>query len=607
MKIDNVAKKYYIFEVFQLIWNISKSWVIFSVFIKIVSGLLPLLNIILMQQVIRNLIIFIQGNDQVLNTIFLLVVIQFILIVVQPVITSVSNIFNTIVEKKIDYHLEKEIASKAAVVPFYYFDNPKFHDHLERIHFSKGARFLSPINSLFNIFQNIISLGSLLLFLMNTYWLLALLCLITMIPVFYVENKYGVRKFLLMVRNTPVSRAAQYLSGLMANRYTASEIKLFNMKDFLLNKWSKLYLRMTQDEIKLLKKREINYLGSHLFTGAIYLMCSIIVIKFLKKKALHVDSFISIMQSVQESQKVFSDLSRNLTNINNEKLYIKDLFEFLQFEDDTYVNNQDKKQFPRLIEKGITVKDLSFTYPFSNKKILNNINFNIRPGERIAIVGENGSGKTTLLKCLMGLYPIDTGEVLYEGIPLQLIDQEQLYKSITVLFQDYMRYNLSVKENIALSDINNKEELNRLFDAMKKADVYDFVNSFKEGIDTVLGRVLIEGEDLSGGQWQKIAIARALYKGGELFILDEPTSALDPKAEIDVYQNFDKLVQHKTAIFISHRMASARMADKIIVMKDGNIIEFGSHSELMSLDSEYSRMYNMQSEWYYDSEVVQSV
>ncbi|XKK33992.1 ABC transporter ATP-binding protein/permease [Bacillus sp. A17A.1] len=206
-----------------------------------------------------------------------------------------------------------------------------------------------------------------------------------------------------------------------------------------------------------------------------------------------------------------------------------------------------------------------------------------------------------------GLYPIDTGEVLYEGIPLQLIDQEQLYKSITVLFQDYMRYNLSVKENIALSDINNKEELNRLFDAMKKADVYDFVNSFKEGIDTVLGRVLIEGEDLSGGQWQKIAIARALYKGGELFILDEPTSALDPKAEIDVYQNFDKLVQHKTAIFISHRMASARMADKIIVMKDGNIIEFGSHSELMSLDSEYSRMYNMQSEWYYDSEVVQSV
>lgn len=363
-------------------------------------------------------------------------------------------------------------------------------------------------------------------------------------------------------------------------------------------KWSELFLKNGRKEMSLVKKRESSFLGLQFFVSSIYLVCVLLVIRVLKIKSLSIGDFVSIMQAVQESQRTLSEISRNIVMISNEKLYVQDVFSVLSFQDIRYDVSRGKESFPPLTKKGITVNNISFKYPYSDREILHNISFQVKPGEKVAIVGENGSGKTSLIKCIMGLYPISQGEIKYENINIKEIAEEDLLKNITVIFQDYIKYNFSLKENITLKEVENDYDLKRLESVMGKSGVIDFSSKFNEGVETKLGKIFIEGEDLSGGQWQKIAISRALYKSGEIFILDEPTSALDPKAEMEVYEKFDKLVEGKTAIFISHRMASARIADKIIVMKEGRIVEIGNHEELMMYDSEYSKIYNMQSKWF---------
>ncbi|MDX8365387.1 ABC transporter ATP-binding protein [Cytobacillus sp. IB215665] len=581
---------------FLFIFKHAKYWVFISLIFAIITGLIPIIIVWLSKEIINFISSVLQGNSDIYSTqLWFLLSFQLAIFILQKSVVNIQLYINTRYEKKLDYILEKMVSEKSVNSPLAFFENAKFHNHLERIQYNKGIRLMSPVLSTLNIFQGIITLTSLFIFLFTYHWLLIVIVLVIVIPIIYIRIKYGKKEFLMHLYQTPNAREQSYLAALLTNRVSASEIRLFNLKDFFLNRWSYLFKKINREYLALIKSREFANISTNVLSSVLYFIVSIFLLRFVRNKSIQIGDFVSILQSVQAAERSLTDISYNIGQIYSETLYIRDLFEFLDFEDTNYIQPEVKEKKPFSFQSCIEFRNVSFKYPYSEQQALKNVSFKIAYGDKIAIVGQNGSGKTTLIYCLMGLYPINQGEILIDGVNIQEIDATDLYKNITVIFQDYMKYNLSLKQNIVLDSLEDTQKLTAVTSI---SNVNKISEKLKDGDETVLGKIFLEGEDLSEGQWQKIAIARALYKEGEIFILDEPTSALDPKAEIEVYNQFDNLTKRKTGIFISHRMASARLADKIFVMQDGEIIEVGSHEDLMNLDREYAQMYQMQLDWY---------
>jgi ATP-binding cassette, subfamily B, bacterial len=589
---------HFVKKALSIIWESGKVWMIVSLLIRILLGLIPIVSVLLIQNIINEITLYFNNENEGLGSVVWLLVLQFAMLFFQSAAINLMKIFDLRIEQKLDYKLEKKISEKAASVPLYYYDNTEFHHHHDRIMGSSGERLLRPIKAVLDIGQNLITLVSFFVFLIHVHWLLALTSALMAIPVLMVQGKYGNKQFRLLRYQTPSIRKAHYLSALLNDRDMAKEIRLFNLKDYLLNKWSLLFQQNNKLLFNLSKRREMAHVGLQMLTALIYVFNAFFLIRLLKTTTLKIGDFVGVMQAVQGTQNTINDLSIGMADIFSEFLYIQDLFLFLEFEDTSLKLVQGEHSFPGSLSQGIEFDSVSFKYPHSEREVLRNISFTIHPGEKVAIVGENGSGKTTLVKCLMGLYPVTHGGIFFDQLQIEDIKQEELYKNLTVIFQDFVKYNMSVKENITISLHEDESNELKMIDVAKQTGVDSFVSQYRTKYETILGKILFEGEDLSGGQWQKVALARSLFKNGQIFVLDEPTAALDPKAELEVFKQFEVLTKQKTTIYISHRMASARIADRILVMKNGELVEMGHHDELISHDSEYARLFNMQARLY---------
>jgi ATP-binding cassette, subfamily B, bacterial len=592
----------YFFKTFLFIWNYGRKWMISMLFIQIITGLLPFLSVWLTSQLVNEVSLFLTNKDAGTNKIMIILIFQLLIIIIESSAMNVSNLLNTEVEQKLEYILGEKIALKASQVPILYFDNHQFHNHLERIYHNKGNRLMSPVLLVLNALRNIVTLTTILLFLINISWMIALLTTISSIPILLVQGFFGNKHYNLLKYQTPSARKAMYLSALLNDRDSASEIRIFNLKEYLISNWSKLFNKNREEIVSLSRRKESSYIGLNtinalLFTGSVYLL-----VQLLKVGSVSIGGFVSSMQAIRQTQATINDLAMNVAKIYSEQLFIQDFFEFLEFKDSNIKEYKGICEFPRKLTKGIEFRNVSFKYPYSKTEALQDVSFTVNAGERVAIIGENGSGKSTLVKCLMGLYPVSSGDIIFDNLSLKDIRSEDINSNITTIFQDFIRYNFTLKENIVLNRVIDDETFLEL---VRKTGVEQIGNKYKDSYDTVLGKMFIEGEDLSGGQWQKVALARALHKEGQVFILDEPTSSLDPMAELSVFNQFDELTKDKTTFFISHRLAAARLADKILVLKGGKLVEIGSHDELISKnDSEYSRMYQMQAKWYLREEVT---
>lgn len=588
----------YVKKAISLIWKAGKGWVLISILVRILLGLVPIVSVLLIKEIINEITLYFNSENESLRSVAWLLIFQFAMLFLQSAAINLMKIFDLRIEQKLDYTLDKQITDKAASVPLHYYDNTEFHHHHDRIMGNSGERLMSPIRAVLDIGQNVITLISFLIFLIHIHWLLAASSALMALPVLVIQSKYGNKQFRLLRYQTPSIRKAHYVSSLLNDRDSAKEIRLFNLKDHLMDKWSHLFLENNAKIFDLSRRRELAHLGLQWFTAIIYVFNAFFLIRLLKTTTLKIGDFVGVMQAVQGTQNTINDLSIKMADIYSEFLYIQDLFLFLEFEDTSVKMLKGKQRFPLRLERGITFEQVSFQYPHSQREVLKDVSFHIHPGEKIAIVGENGSGKTTLVKCLMGLYPVTSGEIFFDQMSISDIKQEELFKNITVIFQDFMKYNMSVKENITISLHEDEQNELKMKDVAKQTGVDSFVSNYQSKYETILGKILFEGEDLSGGQWQKIALARALFKNGQIFVLDEPTAALDPKAELEVFKQFEVLSKEKTTIYISHRMASARIADRILVMKGGQLVEMGHHDELISRNSEYARLFNMQAKWY---------
>jgi ATP-binding cassette, subfamily B, bacterial len=427
-------------------------------------------------------------------------------------------------------------------------------------------------------------------------WLLLLL-IAGVVPAFLGESHFAFLSYAKNFRQTPIRRQLDYLRVLGGSKEAAKELKLFGLKDFLVGRFTRLSNQIYSEDVALARRRLVagallSIVGAAGYYGAYVLVIWRTVTGMLSIGTL---TFLAgaILQASSNIQQIFSTLS----SIADQALFLTDLIAFLEMEP-TIRSKPDALPAPRPIRRGFEFRNVSFAYPGGGHLILNHFNFHLRPGERVALIGENGQGKTTIVKLLTRLYDPLEGQVLLDGIDLREYSLESLYREIGVIFQDFMRYEMRASENIAVGRIDQVENLPLIQLSAEKSLADEVIARLSHGYGQMLGRRFEGGVDLSGGEWQKVALARAYLREAQVLILDEPTAALDARSEYEVFQRFAELTRSKMALFISHRFSTVRMADRIVVIEDGRVAEDGKHDELTHLGGRYAEMFEMQAASY---------
>jgi ATP-binding cassette subfamily B protein len=392
----------------------------------------------------------------------------------------------------------------------------------------------------------------------------------------------------------------------MTTRQGAAEIRLFGLQRYLLQKRRRLFHALRDERLALARTElKVGMLGGlNVPLTLAVVMAGVVVL--VARGQLSVGAYAAYFRAVELFSGTFFMLFWTTTVLDNDLRYIRDLFDFLQLEDESSFGRQNcgfpRDHAARLLSSGIPeirFEQVSFTYPEARQPVLQQITLTLRAGERIALVGENGAGKSTLAKILLGLYRPTSGRITVDGAELGALAPEEWRARVVAVFQDYMKYELTARENIGFGDLDRLDDLPAIHAAAERSGADTIVVALPTGYETILGRAYDEhGQDLSQGQWQKLAIARAYLRDAAVLVLDEPTAALDARAEVDVYRRFRDMAQGKSVLLISHRLGSARLADRILVLEHGRIVEEGSHTELIARGGRYARMYATQAQWY---------
>jgi ATP-binding cassette subfamily B protein len=441
--------------------------------------------------------------------------------------------------------------------------------------------------------------------LLQLAWWLAIVALIVPIPAFISSIHYGWRGFLRMRRQSPERRLMDYFNRLMTTDTYNKEIKLFTLGSFLIGRFRRLANKLYEEDKVIVVRRYLsNFLWSSL-TGvansAIYFYVALQVV--LSMGRISLGSLTRYTQAALQAGQNFQGLLNGISSAYENNLYVATLFEFLEYEPKIVSPKHPQPVDPSTEMSGLEIefRNVSFTYAGKDPETeaaLKNVSFTIQAGEAVALVGRNGAGKTTIVKLLTRLYDPDEGEILIGGRNIKEYDLEELREKVGVIFQDYVTYFMNARENIGVGRIAEIENQALVRSAAQKSGANTVIDKLPEGYETMLGRWFEKGTQLSGGEWQKVALARAFMRDAPILILDEPTSSLDAQAEYDVFAKFRVLTKGKTAIFISHRFSTVRLADRILVLENGQIIENGSHHELIVLDGHYAELFNLQAEAY---------
>lgn len=591
----------YILKATSFIWSRFKKIFLLLSFLTILMGLIPYATLWTSKQLVNSVAFLLGGNKENYSDVLFFIILQICINLINSLLQVIYNNTFTVLQLKLDLTLEGLILNKASNVPLIYFEDSNFFNHMERIRGNQGSRFLSPIRTFLSIIKSSITLVSYVYFLFSIHWILVIINAILAIPIVWLNKKLGNMRFNTYIKQTPILREAYYLSYLLKDKQAAKEIRLFNLGQYFQNRWLNNYNKNIASQLFIIKKQQKNDFIFGSLSSIFYGISSIFIIWLIKGKSINIGEFVAITEAAKGTQSSINDISINMALLYEQSLFIQDFFSFFDYNIPNVQLDSGHLPITFPLKNGIRLENVSFQYLNSDKPVLKNITLNIKSGEKIAIVGDNGSGKTTLIKCILGLYPIMNGNIFYDDIPIENISREFLYKGISTIFQDYTKYFFSIKENIFFGDVAAYGNSHKLQEASLKSGVTEFTSNLEKGFETILGNILPDGVDLSGGQWQKVSLARAMFRDAELYIFDEPTSALDPQSELEIYHLFSEISKDKTALFITHRMASAQLADRIIVLKDGEVIETGTHDELLQNGYYYKEMFDMQAGWYKES------
>lgn len=525
-----------------------------------------------------------------------LVVLELAIALVLDIMSRASALLESLLGDLFSNEMSVRLMEHAATLDLEHFEDPEFYDHLERARRQTVGR-LRLISLLLQMGQSTLTLLSLMAALLAfNAWLLVLL-IVAVLPSFLGETHFAGLSYSLLHKWTPERRELDYLRYVASSDATAKEVKLFDLSDHFITRYAQLadaYYRANRD---LAVKRAAVGAGLVAISTVVYYGAYGFIIWETVTGVITIGTLTFLAGSFQRSRDLIERILLGSADVFERALFISDLFTFLEMQP-RVTSGPDALPVPDPITDGFVFDDVGFTYPDSDRWALRHVSFRLTPGERLALVGENGAGKTTLVKLLARLYDPTEGTITLDGRDLRDYRIEDVRHAIGVIFQDFVRYDMKARENIAVGQIAAKDDETRVRDAARKSLAEDVVARLEEGYDHMLGRRFEGGADLSGGEWQKIALGRAYMRDAQVLILDEPTAALDARAEFQVFQRFSELTAGRMAVLISHRFSTVRMADRILVLGDGTVLEDGSHEELLAAAGTYAELFTLQAAGY---------
>jgi ATP-binding cassette subfamily B protein len=587
-----------------LVWTTSRHLTVVLGVLTLVAGVLPAamawVGALIIDAVVAATGVYKETGTAQFMPVFSLVALEAVIVAVMAGAQRGISLCQSLLRAQLGQRVNVMILEKAITLELTQFEDSEFYDKLTRARREASSRPLSLVNRTFGLAQNLVSLISYgVLLVQFSPWAVVVL-IVAGLPSFIAETRFSGEAFTLFRWRSPDTRKQIYLETVLAREDNVKEVKLFGLGPLLLQRYRNIYHRLYARDRSLAIRRDgwgfvLGLIGTAALYGAYAWIAATAVMS-----RITLGQMTMYLMLFRQGQSGVSAILSAVGGMYEDNLYLATLYEYLETPSRTTGSGAGETAvLGTLPGDGIRFESVSFTYPGASEPALREIDLHIRPGESLALVGENGSGKTTLIKLLTRLYRPDKGRILLDGLNLENWEEEALRQRIGVIFQDFARYQFLVGENIGVGDVRHFAEQDRWQEAAAKGMADGIIADLPKGYDTQLGKWFKGGQELSGGQWQKIALSRAFMRSeADILVLDEPTAAMDAAAEANIFEHFRKLTQNRIAILISHRFSTVRMASQIVVIENGRIIERGSHEDLMELDGHYARLFSLQAAGY---------
>ena len=591
---SNGSQHRYLPRLLAFMWGVAPATVALMVLVHAGAGLVVVAEVHALRRLVETAQQVIQGGAPLIDAAVwaaLFAGLGF----VQFLAVAVRNLVGEHLQEVIRGVIEERCYRQAQSMPLSSFERAEHHDRLTRALRGMDQRFVSTLSIGFWTIFNFVALLSLLVYLAQFHWVIPLVLIAGTTPGVLISERQYRARYLVERKQTPRERRLVVLGDILTGRLAAAELRLFGFGSWLIDRAEKLWLGMREERMQLERREFKLTLVSDGINGLVTLATIGFGVVLLIAGRVSLGATAAFFAAIDGFQQNYWELVVNASFIYNDLRYIRDFFEFI---DSPRLDLDKGTRLPGPISRGIELDKVSFTYPGSERPALSDISITLRPGERIALVGENGAGKTTLAKILMGLYEPTSGRIAVDGVDLNEIALADWYRRIGAVFQNFTRYQASLRENIGFGWLPKLADAEAIARAAARSGADEVAASLPRGLETPLGKEFQEGSELSVGQWQRLAIARAYLRPAEILVLDEPASGLDAKAEAGVYDHFARMAEASAVVLISHRLGSCRLADRILVLNQGRVVEQGTHSQLIAAGGEYAELFKLQAGWY---------
>ncbi|MCI8590555.1 MAG: ABC transporter ATP-binding protein [Clostridiales bacterium] len=589
--------------IIRLVWEAKKSLLFIMVFLAAFNGISPVISAYISANLLNKVALALTLPDKVWASIIELVlpamILQFAYMFFTNLINTIGNIITRMSSELVTNHVKVKIMNKAKEIDIASFDRPEFYEKFENASREAGARPIQVINSTFNIVSNLISAISFVIILSAISWTAPLIVLVLSLPSAIITLSYRKKNFSYMRRRSKDRRKMNYYSDMLVNKDMVKELRLFNLSDTFIFNYNQVFKTYFGGIKKLIRNEGIWNLVIAFVTTAVNGLLFLFIAYTVAMQNGQIGDYSLYTGALTSIASCVAILVTTTSTIYEGTLFIDNMIVFMNEKKTIVPSISEPLSVKRGVGHTIEFKNVSFRYPGTKRDVIQHVNLTIEPGDTVVMVGLNGAGKTTLIKLLTRLYDPTEGAIYLDGHDIKEYKIEELYAMFGIIFQDFGKYAFSVSQNIEFGQIDKEHKEENIHQAAKASSADAFIQSLPNGYDTPLMRIFEEnGIELSIGQWQKLSIARAFYSDSDILILDEPTASLDPLAEQEIFSQFDELRKDKTTFFVSHRLSSATVATKILVLENGQLIETGNHNELMKKRGAYYQLFSTQAKRY---------
>jgi len=582
-----------------LVWDIAKAWTMAGLGLMAIQAFLPLLTLYLIKLIVDTIAAGIIAPDKAaaLSKVLLWIGLTGLAALLTAGFRALSEIIREHQSQLVTDHVTDVIHHKSAAVDLAYYENPRYYDTLHRAQQEAPYRPNHIVQALTQLGQNGISLLALAGLLFYLHWVVAVILFVAVLPGIIVKIRHADRLYKWQSRSTETERRTYDYHWMLTDELHAKEVRLFDLGNLFRRRYRNLRKTLRSERLRLAKSRS----GFDLIAQAGAIAALFGILAFIASRtiqgAMTLGDMVMYYQAFQRAQSYLQEIMGGLAGLYEDSMFLNHFYDFMDLKPRT-ASPEHSVEVPRPMQSGIALEHVSFRYPTAGEEVLHDIELKIQPGEVVAFVGDNGAGKTTLAKLLCRLYDPTGGRITMDGRDFRDFDIQALRREITMIFQDYIHYPLTARENIWLGDVSLSPDDDRIHAAAQQSGADGIISRLPHGYETILGNQYDGGVELSIGEWQKVALARAFLRNAQLIILDEPTSAISARVEHEVFKSFRSLLNGRAALIISHRFSTVRMADLICVLEEGRIVESGSHEELIQLGGYYAHLYEIQAQHY---------